>query len=67
MSNHRHVESSPGSNHRHDKCTQDHWRTCPFDFAEAIVVILDPRLRTKPYGLVFLASLPKCWQTVERR
>jgi hypothetical protein len=25
-----------------------------------IVVILDPRLRTKPYGRVFLQSLPDC-------
>jgi ATP-dependent DNA helicase DinG len=25
-----------------------------------IVVILDPRLRTKPYGRVFLESLPEC-------
>jgi len=31
-----------------------------------IVVILDPRVRTKPYGRMFLASLPKCRQTVER-
>jgi ATP-dependent DNA helicase DinG len=31
-----------------------------------IVVILDPRVRTKPYGRTFLASLPKCRQVVER-
>jgi ATP-dependent DNA helicase DinG len=31
-----------------------------------IVVILDPRVRTKPYGRMFLASLPKCKQVVER-
>ena len=31
-----------------------------------IVVILDPRVRTKPYGRMFLASLPKCRQVVER-
>ena len=31
-----------------------------------LVVILDPRVRTKPYGKVFLASLPKCKLTVER-
>ncbi len=31
-----------------------------------MVVILDPRVRTKPYGRMFLASLPKCRQTVER-
>jgi ATP-dependent DNA helicase DinG len=30
-----------------------------------IVVILDPRVRTKPYGKMFLASLPKCKLTVE--
>jgi ATP-dependent DNA helicase DinG len=30
-----------------------------------MVVILDPRVRTKPYGRMFLASLPKCRQTVE--
>ena len=29
------------------------------------VVILDPRLRTKPYGKLFLASLPPCPQVVE--
>jgi Rad3-related DNA helicase len=29
-------------------------------------VILDPRVRTKPYGRMFLASLPKCRQTVEK-
>ncbi len=33
---------------------------------QGIVVILDPRVRTKPYGRMFLASLPKCRQTVER-
>ncbi|MCE5267396.1 MAG: helicase [Planctomycetaceae bacterium] len=31
-----------------------------------MVVILDPRVRTKPYGRLFLASLPKCRQVVER-
>lgn len=31
-----------------------------------MVVILDPRIRTKPYGRLFLASLPKCRQVVER-
>ncbi len=31
-----------------------------------MVVILDPRVRTKPYGRLFLASLPDCRQTVER-
>jgi ATP-dependent DNA helicase DinG len=25
-----------------------------------IVVILDPRVRTKPYGRTFLQSLPEC-------
>jgi ATP-dependent DNA helicase DinG len=30
-----------------------------------IVVILDPRVRTKPYGRLFLASLPDCRQVVE--
>ncbi len=25
-----------------------------------IVVVLDPRIRTKPYGRVFISSLPKC-------
>ncbi len=30
-----------------------------------MVVILDPRVRTKPYGRVFLASLPECEQVVE--
>jgi ATP-dependent DNA helicase DinG len=29
------------------------------------VVILDPRVRTKPYGRLFLASLPECRQIVE--
>ena len=33
---------------------------------QGIVVILDPRVRTKPYGRMFLASLPNCRQTVER-
>ncbi len=33
---------------------------------QGIVVILDPRVRTKPYGRMFLASLPKCRQTVEK-
>jgi ATP-dependent DNA helicase DinG len=31
-----------------------------------VVVILDPRVHTKPYGRLFLASLPKCRQVVER-
>ncbi len=31
-----------------------------------MVVVLDPRVRTKPYGRVFLQSLPKCRQRVER-
>jgi ATP-dependent DNA helicase DinG len=31
-----------------------------------MVVILDPRVRTKPYGRMFLASLPKCRQVVEK-
>jgi ATP-dependent DNA helicase DinG len=31
-----------------------------------MVVILDPRVRTKPYGRLFLASLPKCRQVIER-
>ncbi len=31
-----------------------------------IVVILDPRIRTKPYGRLFLASLPDCRQVTER-
>ena len=30
-----------------------------------MVVILDPRVRTKSYGRLFLASLPRCHQTVE--
>jgi ATP-dependent DNA helicase DinG len=30
-----------------------------------IVVILDPRVRTKPYGRAFLESLPECKRTVE--
>jgi len=29
------------------------------------VVILDPRVRTKPYGRLFLASLPNCRQVIE--
>jgi ATP-dependent DNA helicase DinG len=29
------------------------------------VVILDPRVRTKPYGQLFLDSLPECRRTVE--
>ncbi|MBN2476985.1 MAG: helicase [Pirellulales bacterium] len=29
------------------------------------VVILDPRVRTKPYGRLFLSSLPDCRQVVE--
>ena len=31
-----------------------------------IVVILDPRVRTKPYGRMFLGSLPECRVTLER-
>ena len=31
-----------------------------------MVVILDPRVRTKPYGKTFLASLPECRVLVER-
>jgi ATP-dependent DNA helicase DinG len=31
-----------------------------------MVVILDPRVRTKPYGRMFLASLPQCRVRVER-
>ncbi len=31
-----------------------------------MVVILDPRVRTKPYGRLFLASLPNCRRVVER-
>jgi ATP-dependent DNA helicase DinG len=30
-----------------------------------MVVILDPRIRTKPYGKLFLSSLPNCRQVVE--
>jgi ATP-dependent DNA helicase DinG len=30
-----------------------------------LVVILDPRVRTKPYGRVFLDSLPDCRRTIE--
>jgi ATP-dependent DNA helicase DinG len=30
-----------------------------------MVVILDPRVRTKPYGRLFIASLPPCRQVVE--
>src|SRR4029077_14572745 len=31
-----------------------------------IVVILDPRVRSKPYGRLFLESLPDCRRTIER-
>lgn len=31
-----------------------------------MVVILDPRVRTKPYGKTFLSSLPQCKVVVER-
>jgi ATP-dependent DNA helicase DinG len=31
-----------------------------------MVVILDPRVRTKPYGRVFLESLPECKRRVEQ-
>ena len=30
-----------------------------------IVVILDPRVRSKPYGRLFLESLPDCRMTIE--
>lgn len=30
-----------------------------------MVVILDPRVRTKPYGRLFLASLPNCRRVIE--
>jgi ATP-dependent DNA helicase DinG len=30
-----------------------------------LVVILDPRVRTKPYGKIFLESLPNCRRTIE--
>ena len=33
---------------------------------KGLVVILDPRVRTKPYGKTFLDSLPACKVTVER-
>jgi len=33
---------------------------------KGMVVILDPRVRTKPYGRMFLASLPECRLVVER-
>jgi ATP-dependent DNA helicase DinG len=31
-----------------------------------MVVILDPRVRTKPYGRLFIASLPPCRQVIDR-
>ncbi len=31
-----------------------------------MVVILDPRVRSKPYGKLFLESLPDCRRTIER-
>ena len=31
-----------------------------------IVVILDPRVLTKPYGRTFLSSLPECPRVVEQ-
>jgi len=31
-----------------------------------MVVILDPRVRTKPYGSLFLSSLPNCRRVVEQ-
>lgn len=31
-----------------------------------MVVILDPRVRTKPYGKLFVASLPECRSVVEK-
>jgi ATP-dependent DNA helicase DinG len=30
-----------------------------------IVVILDPRVMTKPYGKMFLDSLPECKRVIE--
>jgi ATP-dependent DNA helicase DinG len=30
-----------------------------------MLVILDPRIRSKPYGRLFLESLPACRQTIE--
>ena len=33
---------------------------------QGIVVILDPRIRTKPYGRLFLKSLPECEVVVEQ-
>ena len=33
---------------------------------KGLVVILDPRVRTKPYGKTFLDSLPECKVTVEQ-
>ncbi len=33
---------------------------------EGIVVILDPRIRTKPYGRLFLRALPDCQVVVEQ-
>jgi len=33
---------------------------------QGIVVILDPRVRSKPYGRMFLKSLPDCRVVVER-
>jgi ATP-dependent DNA helicase DinG len=33
---------------------------------QGIVVILDPRIRTKPYGRLFLKSLPECEVIVEQ-
>lgn len=32
---------------------------------QGMVVILDPRVRTKPYGKLFLDSLPDCRRVVE--
>ncbi len=32
---------------------------------EGMVVILDPRVRTKPYGRLFLESLPDCRRVIE--
>ncbi|HTQ39779.1 MAG TPA: helicase C-terminal domain-containing protein [Pirellulales bacterium] len=32
-----------------------------------LVVILDPRVRSKPYGKIFLASLPQCTVKIEDR
>ena len=33
---------------------------------QGVVAILDPRLRTKPYGRAFLAALPRCPMVEDR-